>query len=576
MQIGGGVAMGAITRDFGQGAMSQTGRTFDLAIGGRGFFALSNGQTDLYTRVGSFGLDSDSSLVDLASGYKVLSGSGQEVTLDTQSLFPPKATGSMSLSGNLPAEIGGPFAAVLTGNTPLREGSPAKLSGTQAGAFTIPAGETWTMEVTVNGGAPQTVAIQGTGAPVTMQDLATAIDALDHVSASLNGGMIEMTTGASGGAASLQVSPGAPGKDLAQAAGLSGNLVTGADTDVSATTDLNALPAGIADYVSGDSIEISGVGVDGSPINSTFVYGTDGTTVGEFVSYVDALYPGATAALNANGQLTITADSAGATELSMSLSDGAANVGATQWGNYLPMVTTAGSDADKVVTSSEMFDSSGVSRQMTMTFERAVDGTWSMTAEADAAEGVVTSGPILGLSFDANGAPTNDSLTGLSVTVDWLEGGTQTATLELGTDGQLDGLTQFGDSASARISSQDGYGVGELGSLSIEADGSVFGHYSNGQHQTLGEVGVAVFGNPEGLEASGGNLWRQSVSSGRASLGKGELGAAGVVIGGALEESNVDTAEEFVHLIEAQRGYQASARVISVQDELLSDAVNML
>jgi len=576
MQIGGGVAMGAITRDFGQGAMSQTGRTFDLAIGGRGFFALSNGQTDLYTRVGNFGLDSNSSLVDLASGYKVLSGSGQEVTLDTQSLFPPKATGSMSLSGNLPAEIGGPFAAVLTGNTPLREGSPARLSGTQAGAFTIPAGETWTMEVTVNGGAPQTVAIQGTGAPVTMQDLATAIDALDHVSASLNGGMIEMTTGASGGAASLQVSPGAPGKDLAQAAGLSGNLVTGADTDVSATTDLNALPAGIADYVSGDSIEISGVGVDGSPINSTFVYGTDGTTVGEFVSYVDALYPGATAALNANGQLTITADSAGATELSMSLSDGAANVGATQWGNYLPMVTTAGSDADKVVTSSEMFDSSGVSRQMTMTFERAVDGTWSMTAEADAAEGVVTSGPILGLSFDANGAPTNDSLTGLSVTVDWLEGGTQTATLELGTDGQLDGLTQFGDSASARISSQDGYGVGELGSLSIEADGSIFGHYSNGQHQTLGEVGVAVFGNPEGLEASGGNLWRQSVSSGRASLGKGELGAAGVVIGGALEESNVDTAEEFVHLIEAQRGYQASARVISVQDELLSDAVNML
>ena len=91
-----------------------------------------------------------------------------------------------------------------------------------------------------------------------------------------------------------------------------------------------------------------------------------------------------------------------------------------------------------------------------------------------------------------------------------------------------------------------------------------------------GMRGVAVFGNPEGLEASGGNLWRQSVSSGRASLGKGELGAAGVVIGGALEESNVDTAEEFVHLIEAQRGYQASARVISVQDELLSDAVNML
>jgi flagellar hook protein FlgE len=409
-----------------------------------------------------------------------------------------------------------------------------------------------------------------------MQDVATAIDALDHVSATLNGGAIELTTGASGETASLQVSPGEAGKDLALAAGLSSNLVTGTETGVSATTDLSALPGGSADYVVGDSIEISGVGVDGSPINSTFVYGTDGTTVGEFVSYVDAQYPGATAALNANGQLTITADTVGATELSISISDGAANVGGTQWSDYQPVVTTPGSDADKVVTSSELFDSAGVSHQVTMTFERAADGTWSMTAEADAAEGTVTSGPIMGLTFDANGAPVNQASLAASITVDWIDGGSQTATLELGTDGQLDGLTQFGDTASARISSQDGYGVGELGTVSVEADGSIFGHYSNGQHQTLGEVGIAVFGNPEGLEATGGNFWRQSVSSGDASLGKGDLGAAGVVIGGALEQSNVDTAKEFVHLIEAQRGYQASARVISVQDELLSDAVNML
>ena len=576
MQVGGGVAMGAITRDFGQGALSETGRTFDLAIGGRGFFALSNGQSDLYTRVGNFGLDSSSSLVDLASGYKVLSESGQAVSLDTESVFPPKATSSMSLSGNLPAEVGGPFAAVLTGSTPLREGAPAKLTGTETGTFTIPAGETWTMEITVNGGAPQSVAIQGTGAPVTMQDVATAIDALDHVQASINGGAIELTTSASGAMASLQITPGAAGQDLALAAGLPSNLVTGSETDVSAATDLNALPGGSADYVAGDSIEISGVGVDGTPINSTFMYGTDGTTVGELVSYVDGLYPGATAALNANGQLTITADTVGATELSISISDGAANVGSTQWSDYLPMVTTAGTDADRVVTSSELFDSTGVSHQLTMTFERAADGTWSMTAEADAAEGTVTSGPITGLSFDANGAPTNQALLGASVTVEWVEGGSQTATLELGTEGQLDGITQFGDTATARFSSQDGYGVGELGNISIEADGSIFGHYSNGQHQTLGEVGVAVFGNPEGLEATGANMWRRSASSGDAILGKGELGAAGVVIGGALEESNVDTAEEFVHLIEAQRGYQASARVISVQDELLSDAVNLL
>jgi len=576
MQIGGGVSMGAITRNFGQGALSQTGRAFDLAIAGRGFFALSDGNSDLYTRVGSFGLDSTNSLVDLASGYQVLSASGQSITLDTQSAFPPQATGSMTLTGNLPAEVGGPFAAILTGSTPFREGAPAMLTGTQTADFVIPAGETWTMDIIVDDGAPQSIAIQGTGAPVTMQDIATAIDALDHVSATLNGGAIELMTNSAGSGASLQISPGAAGQDLAAACGLTTNLVTGSESDATATTDLNALPSGVADYVAGDSIELSGVDVDGSPINATFVYGTDGTTVGELVSFVDSLYSGATAALNASGQLTLTADTTGETELSISISDDSSNVGSTNWGDYLPMVTTPGTDADRVVTSSELFDSAGVSHQLTMTFVREDDGTWTLSAEADAAEGTVTSGPITGLTFDANGAPSNFAALNASVTVEWTEGGSQTTALTLGTDGQLDGLTQFGDTTSARVSSQDGYGVGELGNLAVEADGGIVGYYSNGQERTLGEVGVAVFGNPEGLESTGGNFWRETVSSGGAALSAGDLGSSGVVIGGAIEESNVNTAEEFVHLIEAQRGYQASARVISVQDELLNDAVNLL
>jgi len=576
MQIGGGVALGAISRNFGQGAISQTGRSFDLAIGGKGFFALNDGQNDLFTRVGTFGLDSTSTLIDLASGYNVLSGSGQAVSLDTTKPFAPNATGSMNLTGNLPAEVGGPFAAVLTGSTPFREGSPATLTGTQTAAFTIPAGETWTMDVVVSDGAPQSVAIQGTGAPVTMQDVADAIDALDHVSASLNGGAIELITDATGESASLQITPGDAGQDLAQACGLTANLVTGSESDVTPTTDLNSLPGGITDYINGDSITLSGVDVDGSPINASFVYGTDGTTVNDLVSFMDGLYAGATAALDASGRLTLTADTPGETDLSISISDGSGNVGTTNWGDYLPMVTSPGTDADTVVTSSEIFDNAGISHQLTMTFSREADGTWTLSAEADAEDGVVSSDPITGLLFDANGAPSNFAALNASVTVDWTDGGSQSVSLSLGTDGQLDGLTQFGDSSNARASSQDGYGVGELGTISIEADGSVMGHYTNGQERTLGAVGVAVFGNEGGLEAAGGNFWRESVSSGSASLGAGDHGPAGVVIGGALEESNVDTAEEFVHLIEAQRGYQASARVISVQDELLNDAVNLL
>jgi len=576
MQLGGGVARGALSRDFSQGAISQTGRSFDLAIGGNGFFALSNGRTDLFTRVGSFGLDSTNTLVDLASGYRVLSGSGQAVTLDTTKPFAPSATQSMTLTGNLPAEVGGPFAAILTGGTPFREGSPATLIGTETASFTIPAGETWTMELTVSGGAPQSIAIQGTGAPVTMQDVADAIDALDHVSASLNGGAIEVVSEAAGDGASLQFTPGGAGQDLAAACGLSTTLVTGSESDVSPTTDLSALPSGISDYVAGDTITLSGVDYDGSAINASFVYGTDGTTVADLVDFIDNLYTGATAALDASGRLTLTADTPGATELSISISDMGENVGSTNWSDYLPMVTTEGTDADRVVTSTEVFDAQGVARQLTLSFVREADGTWTLSAEADAEEGVVTSGPISGLTFDENGAPSNFASLAADVTVDWTEGGAQTLSLSLGTDGQLDGLTQFGDATSARISDQDGYGVGELADLSIEGDGSVMGYYTNGQQRTLGSVGVAVFSNVEGLEAAGGNFWRETVSSGGASLGAGNSGPAGVVIGGALEESNVDTAEEFVHLIEAQRGYQASSRVISVQDELLNDAVNLI
>ena len=576
MQIGGGVALGAISRNFAQGAISQTGRAFDLAIGGRGFFALNDGSSDLFTRVGSFGLDAGENLIDLASGYQVLSASGQAISLDTSKPFAPSATSSMNLSGNLPAEVGGPFAAVLTASTPFRAGSPAMLTGTQTAAITIPAGETWTMELSISGGAPQSIAIQGTGAAVTMQDVASAIDALDHVSASLNAGAIEVVTDASGASVSLEITPGAAAQDLALACGLTTNLVTGSETDITPTTDLSALPGGVTDYIAGDSIALSGVDADGSPVNASFVYGTDGTTVSELVSFIDGLYAGATASLDATGRLVLTADTPGATELSLSISDGTENIGTTTWSDYLPTVTTAGTEADRIVTSSEVFDGSGVSRQLTMTFVRDADGTWTFTAEADEEDGVVTSGPITGLSFDANGAPSNFAALGASVTVDWTAGGSQTVSLELGTDGQLDGLTQFGDTTSVRVSAQDGYGVGELGNLSIEADGSIVGHYTNGQEQTLGAVGVAVFGNPEGLESVGGNFWRETVASGGARVGAGDLGPAGVVIGGALEESNVDTAEEFVHLIEAQRGYQANARVISVQDELLNDAVNLI
>jgi flagellar hook protein FlgE len=152
----------------------------------------------------------------------------------------------------------------------------------------------------------------------------------------------------------------------------------------------------------------------------------------------------------------------------------------------------------------------------------------------------------------------------------------QTVTLNLGTSGQFTGLTQFGGDGEVLIEEQNGYGAGQLSSMSVDGDGGIIGLYSNGQSRTLGSIGIATFTNPEGLTQYGDNLYTESINSGNALFSAGGVGAAGSVVGGALEDSNVDTAEQFVRLIEAQRGFQANSRVITVQNEVMRDMVNIV
>ena len=115
-----------------------------------------------------------------------------------------------------------------------------------------------------------------------------------------------------------------------------------------------------------------------------------------------------------------------------------------------------------------------------------------------------------------------------------------------------------------------------LASISVDRSGSIQGFYTNGQVQELDQVGVATFSNPEGLLLLGNNLWLEIPNSGSRILGSGDNGTSGQVIGGSIENSNVDTAEQFVQLIEAQRGFQANARVITTQDEVLAELVNLI
>ena len=578
MQLGLGVQLADIGRDFSQGAISNTGRTFDLALNGLGHFMTTDGISTLYTRVGTFGLDATSRLVDQRTGYRVLGLDGQEIALDTTSVFPPQLTGEVSFAGNLPATVTGPLAQELTTSSSFMEGSPAVLGGQNASnSFVVPLGQTYTMDIAVSGGAPITVSVPGQAAPYTAQDIANIINALPNtgVIASDNGGALELTTSKTGAATSLKVFQGPSGTDLAGLLQMPLSQVKGSEIAATGATQLNDLPSNLVDYVNGDTIEISGTDYDGTPILSTFVFGAgnDGTTLDDLVTFIDNAFTGADAAFNTTtGQVELTSTATGQTNMTLSLTDSSSAAGATDWAQHAFVVTSTGTGPDTFDTSIEVFDEAGSAHAVTFTFERQDDLSWNITGSSGTG---TVSGVIQGLRFNQNGSIAALPTT-LDISIQFPNQAPQAITLDLGTPGLFDGVTQFGQAGSLFADFQDGFGVGELSNISVNGDGDIQGFYSNGQIQTLGEIGVATFVNDNGLREIGQNLWAETPNSGIRTVSKGSQGKAGEVVGGALEGSNVSVAEEFVLLIQAQRGFQANARVITTTDEVLAELVNLL
>jgi flagellar hook protein FlgE len=580
MQVGGGVRLADIGRSFQQGALRSTGKPLDVALQGQGFFTISNGGHTLYTRVGTFGLDGARNLVDQRTGFNVLDRGGAPIQVDVDAIFPPQPTTLVSLAGNLPSHVSGPLPQILTGVGGMRDGDPASITGTVAEPFPIPLGQTWSMTVTVSGGPPQLVSIPGATGGVSAATVAAAIDALDGAAATVDGtGHVIVSTERTGEAVSLKITAGQTGQDLASALGVSTSLVMGTQTPVSAATDLNDLPGNVTHYASGDTIRVRGFDGDGTPIDSTFTYGAtnDGTTVDDLVSWMDGVYATANVSLDAQGRIVAQADTAGESDLALLITDGTGSTGRTQWTTYALSTTQAGTAPDVVSTTAEVYDAAGLAHAVTVDFARQDDGSWTATPTIAASEGTIISGPITGITFGPDGAPT--SLAGLTTDITVLFSGAtapQTFALDMGSNGAFSGVTQLGALGDVVVRQQDGFAVGTLDSLTVDADGTIRGNYSNGHNQALAQMGIATFANDEGLAQVGDSSFAVTANSGIANVGAGNVGKAGRVVGGSLEGSNVDTAEQFVLLIEAQRGFQANSRVITAQDEVLKDLVNLI
>jgi flagellar hook protein FlgE len=152
----------------------------------------------------------------------------------------------------------------------------------------------------------------------------------------------------------------------------------------------------------------------------------------------------------------------------------------------------------------------------------------------------------------------------------------QTFDLNLGEVGSYrNAVTQFAEKSSTKVVTQNGYGMGYLETFKIDQSGVITGVYSNGTSRTLGQVALASFTNPGGLEKAGESTYVVSNNSGEANIGPSGVAGKGKVIAGALEMSNVDLAEQFTDMIVTQRGFQANSRTITTSDQMLQELLTL-
>ena len=579
VQLGMGVRTAGIGTNFEQGSLSSTGRTLDVAIEGDGFFALTDGTQNYYTRVGSFDVDSSNRLVHLGTGYSVLDVEGALIEIPKNVTLPGQYTTSVDVIGNLDASGNGPLAQVMGTSAPMYT-TYATISGAGGQPFALSDGMSLT--VSANSGNAQTFTFDAASfadiSQATADEVAGVINATAFgFRADVRDGRVVLVSATSTSLSSLKITN--VSGDPAAALGLSTTLTTKA---ANAATDLRDLASNLVDYADGDTMSISGLDFDGSVVNGVFTFGAanDGTTLGDLVSRINAMYPGCRASLDSVGNLKLTANTVGPTNVSIMISDSSSNVGATTWSNHSFETSAYGGLGDTRTTSIKVYDSMGGSHVLNLVFRKEGTNEWSVTASIPESSGVMIDNSISGIRFSENGAysqvvGTGDGDQGFELRFNGIAS-PQSIVLNFGTSGAFDGLTQYGSNYSAAAIGQDGFGPGSLRSISIKADGTIQGNFSNGKVTDIAQLQVATFNNPPGLLKHGDNLYLPGANSGAAVAGAAAAAGAGRISPSSLESSNVDIALEFTKLITAQRGFQVNARTITTTDQLMQELANLI
>ncbi len=139
----------------------------------------------------------------------------------------------------------------------------------------------------------------------------------------------------------------------------------------------------------------------------------------------------------------------------------------------------------------------------------------------------------------------------------------------------LSGLTQYSGSTTTKFQGQNGNPAGELSDFGFTQEGGLQLNYTNGEQETIYQLAIGSVNNPDGLEQQGNNAFTTTNASGDLQLGRAGRDLQTSVEAGNLESSNVELADAFASLIEAQRSYQASSRVVTTADQVLQETVQL-
>jgi flagellar hook protein FlgE len=136
-------------------------------------------------------------------------------------------------------------------------------------------------------------------------------------------------------------------------------------------------------------------------------------------------------------------------------------------------------------------------------------------------------------------------------------------------------ITDYASAAVINSTSNDGYASGTLQSVAVKSNGIVSGSFTNGQTADVAQLVLANFAAPEGLQKEGSNLFGETITSGQPVVNVPGSSGMGTIQSNSLEQSNVDIATEFINMITAQKAYSANARVITTEDQMLQDLINI-